>query len=255
MKRLALALALWLLPAWAFAQCSGTVPNNYFCANTSGAQNVFKGVPISALPITSAQLDTLLGSTKGFVAVRGASVWAGFPNGVGVFTNDGAGNLSWTPAGTGTVTNIATSTGILGGPITNTGTISADIATPINIWTIAQNKIVDASGAGLSLSPIGLTFASPLALNMATFINATVTLTGNTTIANPTNPIIGRCGTIYLQQDASGSRTITFSSPTNWKFPSGTLPTATTTANATDFLTYCVRTSTFIAGALNKDFK
>lgn len=41
-----------------------------------------------------------------------------------VLTTDGAGALSWTASSGGTVTNIATGTGLSGGPITGTGTIS-----------------------------------------------------------------------------------------------------------------------------------
>jgi hypothetical protein len=43
----------------------------------------------------------------------------------GVLTNNGSGTLSWSPAGgTGTVTSVATGTGLTGGPVTSTGTIS-----------------------------------------------------------------------------------------------------------------------------------
>ncbi len=46
-------------------------------------------------------------------------------NGSGVLTNNGSGTLSWAAAGgTGTVTNIVTTSPLSGGPITTTGTIS-----------------------------------------------------------------------------------------------------------------------------------
>jgi hypothetical protein len=46
-------------------------------------------------------------------------------NASGILTNDGTGTLSWsTVSGAGTVTNIATGTGLTGGPITTSGTLS-----------------------------------------------------------------------------------------------------------------------------------
>lgn len=74
--------------------------------------------------------------------------------------------------------------------------------------------------------------------------NFSVTLGGNRTLANPTNLTAGQSGVIYLTQDATGSRTLSYGS--YWKFSGGTAPTLTTTASATDALFYVVRTSTSI---------
>ena len=72
----------------------------------------------------------------------------------------------------------------------------------------------------------------------------TVTLGGNRTLANPTNITAGQSGVIFVVQDATGSRTLSYGS--YFKFPSGTAPTLTTTANATDILAYVCKSSTVI---------
>lgn len=74
--------------------------------------------------------------------------------------------------------------------------------------------------------------------------NFSVTLGGNRVLANPTNLTAGQSGIIYVSQDGTGSRTLSYG--TSWKFPNGTAPTLTTTASAVDALVYTVRTTTSI---------
>ena len=74
--------------------------------------------------------------------------------------------------------------------------------------------------------------------------NFTVTLGGNRTLANPTNKVVGQTGSIFVVQDATGSRTLSVG--TDWEFPGGTAPTLSTAANAVDRIDYIVRTSTSI---------
>ena len=74
--------------------------------------------------------------------------------------------------------------------------------------------------------------------------NFTVTLGGNRTLANPSNMVVGQTGSIFVVQDGTGSRTLSFGS--YWDFAGGTAPTLTTTASAVDRIDYIVRTSTSI---------
>ena len=92
-----------------------------------------------------------------------------------------------------------------------------------------------------------LTDGATITPDFSTGNNFSVTLAGNRTLANPTNMTVGQSGIIYVSQDATGSRTLAYG--TYWKFPSGTAPTLTTTASATDALVYTVRTSTSITVA------
>lgn len=74
--------------------------------------------------------------------------------------------------------------------------------------------------------------------------NFSVTLGGNRTLANPSNIVAGQSGVIFISQDGTGSRTLSYGS--YWDFPGGTAPTLTTTASAVDLIAYVVRTTTSI---------
>ena len=89
-----------------------------------------------------------------------------------------------------------------------------------------------------------LTDGATVTPDFATSNNYTLTLGGNRTIANPTNLTAGQSGSIFLVQDGTGSRTVSWGS--YWDFAGGTAPTLTTTANAVDRIDYVVRSSTSI---------
>lgn len=80
----------------------------------------------------------------------------------------------------------------------------------------------------------------------------TVTLGGNRTLANPTTPIPGQSGSIFVVQDGTGSRTLAFGS--YWDFIGGTAPTLTTSANAVDRIDYVVRSSTSIQAVFTGNY-
>ena len=81
--------------------------------------------------------------------------------------------------------------------------------------------------------------------------NFTVTLGGNRTLANPSNLVAGQSGAVFITQDATGSRTLTYGA--YWKFAGGTTPTLTTTANAVDMLVYVVKSSTEVYASLSNN--
>jgi hypothetical protein len=98
---------------------------------------------------------------------------------------------------------------------------------------------------GSAAAQVGtLTDGANIAVNLANYNNFTVTLGGSRNLDNPTNLTVGQSGIIWISQDGTGSRTLSFGS--YWKFPSGSAPTLTTTATAVDAIVYTVRTSTSI---------
>lgn len=72
----------------------------------------------------------------------------------------------------------------------------------------------------------------------------TVTLGGARAMANPSNPVNSQSGSIFIIQDATGNRTLTWGS--YWKWPNGTTPTLSTAANAIDRIDFIVKSSTEI---------
>ena len=89
-----------------------------------------------------------------------------------------------------------------------------------------------------------LTYSATVTPDFNTGVNFGVTLTGNVTIANPTNIKVGQTGVIRIQQDATGTRTLAWGS--YFKTASGVAKTGTTTANAIDIWKYHVVSPTLI---------
>lgn len=119
--------------------------------------------------------------------------------------------------------------------LANTASVGA--ITPNAVWTAA--------------APVSLTDSSTVAVDMSTFVNATVTLGGNRTLGNPTNAKPGQSGVILIKQDVTGSRTLAYGS--NWYFPGDTAPTLSTTASYVDKLFYFVETTSIIHAELVRD--
>lgn len=117
-------------------------------------------------------------------------------------------------------------------------------ATAADIRSGAVDKYIAADGVTSAAAVVTLTDAATVAVDWSTFINGVVTLGGNRTLGNPTNPIVGTTRTIRVIQDGTGSRTLAFAA--NYKHPGGTAPVLTTTPNAKDFFQiFCVSSTEF----------
>ena len=86
---------------------------------------------------------------------------------------------------------------------------------------------------------VSLTDGTSIAVDMATSNHFAVTLGGNRTLQNPTNAVAGQVGHIYVYQDGTGSRTLSFGD--SYRFAKGAAPTMTTSINSTDLLVFSVR--------------
>ena len=111
---------------------------------------------------------------------------------------------------------------------------------------------VIASATQAYSKPVSVAVASSaVSLDFSTGNNFTTILNGNVSIANPTTPQPGQSGIIYIRQDGTGSRTMSFNS--NWDFAGGTAPTLSTAASAVDALIYNVQTSTAISAFVQQN--
>jgi len=99
---------------------------------------------------------------------------------------------------------------------------------------------------------VSLTDAATITPDFTVGLVFSVTLGGNRTLANPSNPIAGQSGSIFIVQDGTGSRTLSWGS--YWDFSNGTAPTLTTTAGAVDRVDYIVRSSTSIQAVFTGNY-
>lgn len=113
-------------PQWASAALAN-INQNYLLANTTASPAAPVGTAVTTL------LDSTFGNTQGGTLYRGASGWAFLGAGTsGQFlqTQGSSANPIWASGNAGTVTSVSAGTGLAGGPITGSGSLSlATIAT------------------------------------------------------------------------------------------------------------------------------
>lgn len=126
----------------------------------------------------------------------------------------------------------------------NQDKVLVDINGNVGINVTSARARFDIRGASVS-GITALTDGATITPDFSSNNYFSVTLAGNRTLANPTNLATGQSGIIFVTQDGTGNRTLSFG--TNYKFPGGVAPTLTSTANANDAIVYTVRTSTAIS--------
>ena len=147
-----------------------------------------------------------------------------------------------TPAFSGTPTGLDAST-------TAKGISEFSTAAEFRTGTdTTRSLVVDQVWA--SAAEVTLSDAATIAVDMATFFNATVTLAGNRTLGQPSNTKVGQSGVIRVVQDATGSRTLAYHA--DWEFAGGTAPVLSTAANAQDLLFYQVLAANRVFASLVK---
>lgn len=234
----------------AWVRCDGT--DCYLVRPNDFGSTVVKStyIPAAAADLTNKlYVDTAItNSTAG--AIPGGSN--------GQFLATVAGSPAWANIAISNVTSLQSTLTTMD---TATATVATNLATldgqaekTANRATAAEirndtNKHIAVGAAWDSVEPVTLTYASSYTPDMSTFINATMTLTGNLTLNAPTNAKAGQAGFIQLIQDGTGSRTATFNSA--YKFNSG-IKTLTTTAGASDYVFYQVISSSLIVCTLVK---
>ena len=164
-------------------------------------------------------------------------------------------NIGANSAGTGAFSTATFADGTSSAPsISNTGDTNTGLyfsgADEVSLTTGGTQRLsVDASGhlnhnGSASADISALTSATTITMDFDTAQNFSVTLSHNTTFANPTNINVGQSGSIIITQ-SSGSNTASFGS--YFKFAGGgTAPTLSTTASAVDRIDYFVVSASLI---------
>jgi hypothetical protein len=131
-----------------------------------------------------------------------------------------------------------------GGALSSNVTLNADQATSANWRQNVADKLLNPNAVWSAMTEQTLVDGATVSWDMSTGFDYILTLGGNRAIANPTNTKVGQKGRLIIQQDATGSRTVTWGA--NFKFANGSAPVLSTAANAVDVLYYDVRSSTYI---------
>jgi len=132
---------------------------------------------------------------------------------------------------------------------------TSDIGSTVQAYDVdtAKTDVTQTFTAGQRGEVTALTSASSITIDMADSNNFSLLLAHNVTLANPTNLTAGQSGAIVITQSSGGSNTVSYGS--YFKFPGGTVPTKTTTANSVCVLLYYVESATRITAQLLNDVK
>ena len=182
-----------------------------------------------------------------------AYVWptsTGTDNQILSLSNGTTGQLAWVDANV----NIVAGTGISVTTVGNSNTIALEAIPSLTtggfggtalIPTFTINdygQIISAGGAN-PFSPFQNTDLAALDFT-ANATNKEWVLTGNTTVANPTNAVPGQTGTLVITQDPTTPYTLTWDSA--WKFADSTPYAGNPVAAAVDLLEFVVVSANYI---------
>jgi hypothetical protein len=187
------------------ADVSGTLPNT---SGGTGQSSAFTQYGVTYASTTSALATTAAG-TAGYVLTANASAAPTFQAvasqtypGAGIANSTGtAWGTSYTTSGSGTVVALNNTPALTNPTITN-----------------------------YTETPYSANSSTAITLALTNGTVQIITLTGNATITMPT-AVNGKSFTLLLKQDATGSRTVTW---TTVSWPSATAPTITSTASKMD---------------------
>jgi len=110
---------------------------------------------------------------------------------------------------------------------------------------VSGTLVVDSQSYGVVSSTVS---SGVILLDFSENNNFDVTLEGNSTLAPSASPSGGQSGAVYIRQDGTGSRTLSYSG--GFSFSNGSAPTLTTTASGVDLLAYYSPESSTIVATL-----
>ena len=209
---------------------------------SSGSKDVFVTYPSDKAVAVS--------SSPNFATVSATSLNAGTltVGGENVATSSTVATLSATMA-----TSISNHLPLAGGTLTGTvsGTDIYVSAVAIGVDSLLGKELHIGKAAVADV--VSLTDGASIAVSFNDGQNFAVQLAGNRTLESPTNCVAGQVGSIFIIQDGTGSRTLSYGA--NWKFAAGTAPTLSTAASAVDRVDYIVYTSTAVQAIATLDVK
>jgi len=253
-------------------QAFGGVTNlNATSGSVTLTSTQYRSVIINVSGAISAAVSFTIPSTVGgFWIVRNTTTdigGSGGPHAI-TFLSGGGGTSVTIPRSAATII-YSDGTNIRYGQLTTGSTLAADTVETVNIKdeAVTYPKIADAALATAAefrddsaskILPVETVwnaaeyvttaYSATVTLDLNAGFNFSIAMTGNLTLANPTNAKPGQSGIISLTQDGTGGRTTTFGS--NFKFANGVAPTFDTAANRVNIVSYTVVSASFIVVAV-----
>ena len=214
---------------------SATLTNATGLPVSTGISGLGTGVATLLATPSSANLASAITDETG----SGSLVFATSPTLVtpvlGVATGTSWNGNTWA-SGTGTLSIGASKTFTASNTLTLAGTDSTTMTFPAIAGTVGVLTNVGNWTKQQYFGTSTLTDGATISWDAAASQVAKVTLAGNRTMAAPTNLADGSFYSIYIIQDGTGSRTVTWNSV--FKFTAAAAPTLTTTAAAKDFISF-----------------
>jgi hypothetical protein len=134
-------------------------------------------------------------------------------------------------------TGVGTLTGIVKGNGTSAfsaATAGTDYTSPTSTETMTNKTLTNPTVTNYVETPYSANSSTAITIALTNGTVQIITLTGNATITMPT-ATSGKSFIMFLKQDATGSRTVTWSTV---KWAGGTAPTITSTASRQDILSF-----------------
>jgi hypothetical protein len=208
------------------------VANGGTSLTTLTANNVILGngtsTPLFVAPSSSGNVLTSNGTTwQSTAPAAGGTVTSASV----VSANGFAGTVA-TATTTPAITLTTSITGVLKGNGTaiSAATAGTDYVTPTGTETLTNKTLTNPTITNYTETPYSANSSTAITLALTNGTVQIITLTGNATITMPA-AVSGKSFTILLKQDATGSRTVTW---TTVSWPSATAPTITSTASKMD---------------------
>jgi len=110
---------------------------------------------------------------------------------------------------------------------------------------VSGTLVVDSQSYGVVSSTVS---SGVILLDFSANNNFDITLQGDSTLAPSVSPSGGQSGAIYIRQDGTGTRLLSYSG--GWSFSNGAAPTLTVTPSGTDLLAYYAASTSTIVGNL-----
>ena len=221
---------------------TGTI-NNATLGTTNGTAATFTNATATGANITTGTIQTLTSSTA---TITGGTFSGLLNSSTGTFSgsiNSTLGTIGTLNSTTGTIGNLSTT---LAGDMTiSQGTATA--GTRLAALNTAQEYTRTHNFDATSLTITSGTIPWDLSQNQV----AKLTVTTNSTMNTPTNPVDGATYMLIVTQGTGGSNTLSFS--TAYKFPGGSAPVLSTGSSQVDVLAF-VSNGTVLYGVSNQNF-